>query len=182
MLLGCVPLWLAYYDWAVTDIVCLLVNGFANTTIWAMCPAATYFGEKAGNVVVTAAAAYAAFLGLMFGGRACGWIFRARMPHFFSASPRWFSCSTRPIPTPYISDPTLLWCPRRGILVPIPILGRNPVEMSRLARRAGFRDRLTVSGYRPYPPKPYTHHHVQGKRPNCRLDFRRLVDTEWKTR
>ena len=64
ILLGCVALGLSYYDWAVTDTVGLFVNGFANTTIRATGHAATYLGEKAGEVVVTAAAVYAVFWGL----------------------------------------------------------------------------------------------------------------------
>ena len=92
ILLGCVALGLPYYDWAATDGVWLLLNGFSNETTWAAGHAAAYLGEKAGNVVVATAAAYSDFLGLMFGFLVCGWASRQVMTHFFCASPMGFSC------------------------------------------------------------------------------------------
>ena len=69
------------------------------------------FRRKAGKVIVTAAAVYAAFLGLTYGVLVCGWIFRRLTPHFPSAYPRNVSrCKDRPDPR------------RRAIFQPPPVL------------------------------------------------------------
>ena len=65
ILLGFVTLGLAYYDWAMSDVACLLINGIANAPVWSTGHDAAYFGDKNGGISATTSAAYADFLGLM---------------------------------------------------------------------------------------------------------------------
>ena len=107
-LLGCIALGMSYYDWTMSAATWLFVNGFSDATAWATGHVATYFGDKAGNIVVTTAAAYAAFLGIMFGVLACGWLFRQLTTQFPHASPRRFprwKCQPTHSPYPTFSTP-----------------------------------------------------------------------------
>lgn len=60
---GCVFLGMAYYDWALSDVLWLVVNGLADATLLGTGKDAVYYGERVGKVVAATAVVYAAFVG-----------------------------------------------------------------------------------------------------------------------
>ena len=55
------------YNWALSNVLWLVINGFANATLWVTGDASVYFGEKAGKFFATTADVYASVAGVLFG-------------------------------------------------------------------------------------------------------------------
>lgn len=87
---------MAYYDWALSGVLWLVVSGFADAILRGTGQAAVYFGERVGAVVATTAAVYAAFVGILFGILACGWAIEQISTHFIGAFPLGFSWGPDP--------------------------------------------------------------------------------------